>query len=258
MRITGLRFAAGRSLATEMSLQHIYYLSAHAYCCVLNDGAVILDTRSGRYLGIDSQYLPALTANVVDWPAAPTSRDVGSIRSADGTDELLSSLCRRNILSTSASSKRAVALPYPLTSVSAVGSNSLRKAIPIRHQALFIVALLRVLLLRRKDRLEPILHWIQRRQNIVKRRGIPEMEPVTQLLWSFERVRVWFYTASRHCLLDSLVLSVFLSLARQPCFFVIAVSIKPFLAHSWVQVDQAVLNDTVEHVQLFHPLLVVG
>jgi hypothetical protein len=161
-------------------------------------------------------------------------------------------------LATSATSTRAVFLPASQTSVSPVGCGTLRRNVPIRHQAIFIVALLRVLVMRRKDRLEPITNWIRRRQNIVKGRAPPDMERITYLLSSFERLRIWFYTANKYCLLDSLVLSVFLSLAREPCSFVIAVSTKPFLAHSWVQVDRAVLNDTVEHVQTFHPLMVIG
>jgi hypothetical protein len=236
----------------------MYYLSAHTYCHVFNDGAVILDLRSGTYLGIDSQYLPSLIANVVNWPGPPALRDVVTTQSAEGTDQLLSDLCRRKILATSATSTRAVFLPAPQTSVSAVGCGTLRRNVPIRHQAIFIVALLRVLVMRRKDRLEPITNWIRRRQNIVKGRAPPDMERITYLLSSFERLRIWFYTANKYCLLDSLVLSVFLSLAREPCSFVIAVSTKPFLAHSWVQVDRAVLNDTVEHVQTFHPLMVIG
>jgi transglutaminase superfamily protein len=236
----------------------MYYLSGHTHCCVFNDGAVILDVRSGTYLGIDSEYLPTLVASVVDWPTAATLLVAARPQSVDGKEQLLADLCKRQLLATSASSKHDVHLPCPQTSVSTVGCDALRRNVPIRHQALFIVALLRVLLMRRKDRLGPITNWIRRRQSNVKHRAQADAERIAYLLSSFERLRIWFYTANKHCLLDSLVLSVFLTLARQPCFFVIAVSIKPFLAHSWVQIDHAVLNDTVEHVQLFHPLLVIG
>lgn len=36
---------------------------------------------------------------------------------------------------------------------------------------------------------------------------------------------------------------------------VIGVRAEPFAAHSWVQVDQVVLNDTAEEVRRFTPIL---
>jgi hypothetical protein len=43
-----------------------------------------------------------------------------------------------------------------------------------------------------------------------------------------------------------------------PCTFVIGVATKPFLAHSWVQLGEYVLNDTTERVQDFMPILSIG
>jgi hypothetical protein len=235
----------------------MYYLSQHAHCCIFNDGAVVLDLKTGKYLGIDSRYLPALMAHVVDWPMKSSLRHGDKLQNVDESDKLISTLCSRNILTTKASFKPAVQLPAPRISVSATGCGTLHEGIPTWHKILFVIAILRVVFMRHKRHLEPIIAWLQLRQVKMTRRHAPDMEHITRLLWSFERMRVWFYTARQHCLFDSLVLSVFLSLARQPCYFVIAVSTKPFLAHSWVQVDDAVLNDTVEHVQLFCPLLIV-
>lgn len=236
----------------------MYYLSQCAHCCTFNDGAVILDMRSGKYLGIDSRHLPALMANVADWPTTTSLGPGDQNCNDDESNQLLSTLCRRNILTTTPSFKPSVQLPEPRLSLSATGGGTTRKRVPTSHKLLFVIALLRVLSMRHKHRLEPVVDWIRVHQGKITRRHTSDMEHITRLLWSFERTRVWFYTARQYCLLDSLVLSVFLSLARQPCSLVIAVATKPFLAHAWVQSDEAVLNDTVEHVQLFRPLLVVG
>lgn len=233
-----------------------FYLSPHVYCGTFGDGAILLDARTGDYLGIDSQYLPALSANIADWPTAPPAVD--SDRGVEKCDELLADLRKRGMLTTTPSSRPTMHLSDPLTSLSAIGRTRSSNNIPMRHRITFILALVHVLVMRRKDRLEPIINWLRRRQASLDRRTPTNMEDMSLLLSSFEFMRVWFYTANRKCLFDSLVLSVFLSLARQSCTFVIAVATKPFLAHSWVQVEQAVLNDTVEHVQLFRPLIVVG
>ena len=238
----------------------MYYLNQHAHCCTFNDGAVILDMRTGKYLGIDSRHLPALMANVVDWPATSTLPPEAHLQNEDESAQLISALCRRDILTSRPSFKLAVQLPAPSLSVSATGTDCGRiyKGVPTRHMLLFVIALLRVLSMRHKHSLEPIVDWIRVHQGTISRRQTPDVEQITRLLRSFERMRVWFYTARQYCLFDSLVLSVFLSLGRQPCSLVIAVTTKPFLAHAWVQADEAVLNDTVEHVQLFRPLLVAG
>jgi len=59
------------------------------------------------------------------------------------------------------------------------------------------------------------------------------------------------------CLPDSLALLDFL--ARRGVFadLVLGVKLNPFGAHSWVQTDQVILNDTVDHVNAHTPILVV-
>lgn len=77
------------------------------------------------------------------------------------------------------------------------------------------------------------------------------------MLNSFLRLRLFFYTAHRRCLFDSLVLTAFLTKTGVPCTFVIGVSTKPFLAHAWVQIGETVLNDTAEHIQMYTPIFSV-
>ena len=80
------------------------------------------------------------------------------------------------------------------------------------------------------------------------------MERLASFLW----LRIWCYTARQRCLFDSLVLTVYLTKAKIPCTFVIGVASKPFLAHSWVQIGDSVLNDTAEHTQNFKTILSIG
>lgn len=66
----------------------------------------------------------------------------------------------------------------------------------------------------------------------------------------------WF---SRHdtCLVRSLALARDLKAAAAPATFVIGVKSPPFAAHSWVQLGDHVLNDTVDRVAPFTPILVL-
>jgi len=131
------------------------------------------------------------------------------------------------------------------------------RSVPVHHVFAFLQALLRVPLRGRRDKLMPLLGWLDRRQHLIESNSA-NLHTLHSLISSFRQLRIWFYTAHDQCLFDSLVLSVFLTLLKVHCTFVIAVASKPFLAHAWVQVGDMVLNDTAEHVQEFHPLLGVG
>lgn len=72
------------------------------------------------------------------------------------------------------------------------------------------------------------------------------------------------YLASRrliplepNCLRDSLALASYLKRRRAPFKLVIGVKLSPFAAHCWLQVGDLVLNDSLDSVADFHPILVV-
>jgi hypothetical protein len=69
-------------------------------------------------------------------------------------------------------------------------------------------------------------------------------------------LRTRFYTAKRECLFDSLTLANFLARYRTYPVLVIGVSEVPFRAHGYLQEDDVVLNDDVDHVKEFQPVAV--
>lgn len=83
-----------------------------------------------------------------------------------------------------------------------------------------------------------------------------KMPIAEEIAASFERTNLLLRPADR-CLARSIA---FLSLCmRRGCFpnLVIGVRVNPFVAHCWVQHEGRVLNDMVERVRLFTPILVV-
>ena len=80
-------------------------------------------------------------------------------------------------------------------------------------------------------------------------------ERILYLVTLYAKLRVWFYTAKDRCLLDL----VFLAVLRKydiPATINIGVAPMPFKAHAWVQIDDVVLDDSVEHVREYTPILV--
>jgi hypothetical protein len=71
---------------------------------------------------------------------------------------------------------------------------------------------------------------------------------------AWQSKRLW--SAENKCLPRSLALANALRSAGGAARLVIGVRLNPFAAHAWVQDGTIVLNDTVDHVLLFTPILV--
>lgn len=73
----------------------------------------------------------------------------------------------------------------------------------------------------------------------------------------FLRARA-FVPIGRVCLQDSLALYDWLTAHRTRPSLVVGVQLHPFAAHCWVQLGRTVLNDAVDKVTKYTPVLVVG
>jgi Transglutaminase-like superfamily len=80
---------------------------------------------------------------------------------------------------------------------------------------------------------------------------------VRQLVDIFGRLRVFLFSHNEECLHDSLALLEFLARYRIFPGWVFGVRARPFVAHCWVQYEDIVFNDTVEHVAGYTPIMVV-
>jgi hypothetical protein len=80
-------------------------------------------------------------------------------------------------------------------------------------------------------------------------RSLPE------LISAFALLRPFFFALRGRCLLSSVVLSEFLARygMRSECVF--GVKARPFAAHCWLECGNRVLNDSVERVRAFTPIL---
>lgn len=72
----------------------------------------------------------------------------------------------------------------------------------------------------------------------------------------FSRSALLFSPADR-CLPRSIAFFKLCQRRKIPTALVLGVRINPFTAHCWVQSDTHVLNDSVENIRLFTPILAV-
>jgi hypothetical protein len=243
---------------TEPAAAPACFLSAHAYVCEFDDGAIVLDLRGDTYLGVNVQHLSNLRARIGNWPDSGRSDREAEHHGVSGSENLIADLLARGILTVSPASRQLSPATSPTMAFTVVRSAQARRRIPLTHVAQFSVAYLEVVWRLRRNGLEALIDWLRRRQSSIHREHLITHQDTMGRLASFLWLRTWCYTARQRCLFDSLVLSVYLTRGMVPCTFVIGVATKPFLAHSWVQIGESVLNDTAEHVQDFKPILSIG
>jgi hypothetical protein len=88
-------------------------------------------------------------------------------------------------------------------------------------------------------------------------RNVPlDIERARSLTAVFDSLRL-FYPRSYQCLFDSLALIHFLARFDIYPDWVFGVTAEPFEAHCWVQSGNIVLNDTLERVSAFTPIMCV-
>jgi len=106
-------------------------------------------------------------------------------------------------------------------------------------------------------RLERVVHRVAQR-NAAHGGAVPaDIERLRQLIAVFADLRPYLFGWRDACLFESFVLSEFL--ARHGIFpsWVFGVQARPFGAHCWLQLDDIVLNDTVERVSAYMPIMAV-
>jgi Transglutaminase-like superfamily len=234
-----------------------YFFSADAYCCELGDGAIILDLRNDTYVGIDRQHVSYLKTRIGNWPDSTRTDRVAARPEILASASLISDLLSRGILTTTPTPKQPTPGAKATKALSGWNSGPTHRRIPPTHIVQFVFSVLMVTMRLRKNGLASLLRWIRVQQSSIDEKPVKQ-ENSTACVASFIWLRVWWYTAYRRCLFDSLVLSVYLTRQSIPCTFAIGVATKPFLAHAWVQIGDCVLNDTAEHVQEFEPILSIG
>jgi transglutaminase superfamily protein len=234
-----------------------YLLAPHVYWCAIEDGVVFLDLKKHKYVGINRNHSDLLYKILEG--SHSISGTVPAI--SDGARELTLS----KILATEGLITRDAMSGKPLIplSIETVGSaDPLRQPMGGEHFRIIHVLGLMLSFITIKCQLRTVsFHQIVRKAQS----GRPERTSTNavlsgkemQLTRLFWRLRSIFYTSHNNCILDSLVLRNFLRRSGISSTWVIGVESRPFAAHSWIQLRGIVLNDSLEHVRRYTPILVV-
>lgn len=235
-----------------------YLLHPDVYACEIDAGAIFLDLRRLKYFAVQSPHLPCLRRNVGDWPQSITELPSDSGTEPDSS-EVLRDFLEQGVLTVAqqaSSSGRTGLIPAKRTIMSVrrcdtQGVLSFGGFLSVARAALYVYTQL----CRRKLNHLVKSHIAAKLSAAARSARPPEIDRVRELTATFQCTRPWLYSSAGACLYDSLTLVEFLRYNGVFATLAIGVLTNPFEAHAWVQMHDVVLNDTVEHVREYTPIL---
>lgn len=235
-----------------------YGLARHVFVCADEEYVVVLDVKQDRYFTLEAARTAALAPLLPGWPARPAGGSSG-----DGpeltADEAAAPLLRQGwLLELPAASKEAT--PARLTSAQTelLGDAATESSrIGVRAVLNFVFAAVFAKLSLRFGSFERLIRRVAVRKAAHPGGNSFDVARARQLVDIFGRLRVFLFSHREECLHDSLALLEFLARYEVLPRWVFGVRARPFVAHCWVQYEDIVFNDTVEHVTSYTPIMVV-
>jgi hypothetical protein len=204
--------------------------------------------------------MSGLAGIVSGWPAVCAVAEESAALSEHECHDLARELIRQGILSDDhALGKSALPLDIPKPSASLLSEgDDERRRTNARAIMAMLMALTSATLRIRHGSLERMTRWASRTNQDLKAEARPlEISRLRELVHTYTRLRPIFFAARDACLFESLVMLSFLSHYGIHADWVFGVRLRPWLAHCWLQRDGVVLSDTLDHVNMFTPIMVV-
>jgi hypothetical protein len=236
-----------------------FFLQSHAFLSKARRHWVILDVNRDKYLCVDRSQFESLGPWLHGWEEVAAERECGAAAPADEAIALAHELLRLGILSESvdgAKAARPVAYPLPTEALDVEAPVASRIS-SCMHAPAFFLSCARASRKLRDHSFQSVVSSVRaRKQRNRDSSEWPDLERLRFRTSVFGSLRL-FYPRNYQCLFDSLALINFLARANMYPDWIFGVSADPFEAHCWVQTGRVVLNDTIERVSAFTPIMCV-
>jgi len=234
-----------------------YALAGHVFVCLQGEHVVFLDVLKDRYFALEARQTASLGAIVPGWPVAATPR-ASEMPCDETSSSILALLLEQGLLSADErDSKPAtpVCVP-PITSELSADAYPDTTRASLASVASFTTSAIRASLMLRFRGFARVVERVRLRNLRHAADGF-DAQRAHRLVATFAALRPFFFTAKDMCLFEALALSELL--ARHDLFphWVFGVQARPFAAHCWLQHRAILLNDTLDHVQRYTPIMVV-
>jgi len=232
-----------------------YALHDHVFVCADGEHVVFLDIRADRYFSLDGNQARALSGLVRGWHELCAATD--SVSESPPPEEIAHALLEKGLLCPGTERGKAAApVRVPEVTSELVADDLEAPELRAPVIASFLRASLRAAIALRFLPLHRVVHRVRKR-NTAHAQGSSDPQYVHELIVQFVTLQPLLFAAKNRCLFESLALSEFLAAHRCYPRWVFGVQTRPFAAHCWLQCESAVLNDTVDHVTSYTPIMAV-
>lgn len=243
-----------------------YWLAPHVVACETPAGAIFLDLKRNRYLGVGLPSLPQLAACLPAWPPriaasaghatqfAPEIPD----ETPDETRDPIASVLAAGLLLDHEPTTASFGCGTTQVSVrlsSLADPFGLQAPLRFSHVCRFLRAYAWANDAVHHRTLYSVACEIRQRQQSLA--SDPAEARVAMLVQRFRRLRPFAFTARDQCLFHALALLHFLNAHGVGATWMIGVRTQPWAAHSWVQWGSSLLDSTPEQVCDYTPILSV-
>jgi hypothetical protein len=241
-----------------------FFLQSHAFVTKARRHWVILDVNRDKYLCVDRGQFESLGPWIHGWEELAgeperSAAPAGDEAIADEAIALARELLRLGILSQSVNNAkvaRPIAYPLPTEALDVEAFAPSRRSSCIHAPAFFLSAARASRQLREHSFQSVVSAVGARKHRNQSPRNPLDSGRIRSLTAVFASLRL-FYPRAYLCLFDSLALLNFLARADLYPDWVFGVRAEPFEAHCWLQSGKVVLNDTLERVSAFTPIMCV-
>lgn len=243
----------GRAMDATM-----YFLSKDCYVCNTQGYWIVLNLSRDKYMCVTHANLASIGSRIYGWQYRNDSIE-NHQNLDDGRDRLMESLVAKGVLTCNSDEGKAFVESKNTVSETAItlpASIGPAKA-RFLNVAQFFLACAKMDWCLRKGELALALARIKRRRLRAGSSTSPlEDSKATRLIAIFKDLRP-LYPRPYLCLFDSLALLEFLAGYHSYPRIVFGVVADPFQAHCWLQEEDTLLNDDLERVGRYRPILSV-
>lgn len=236
-----------------------YQLHKDVFLCLCDNRLVFLDLRNNQYLCLNRRNTQTANTIFTDFRKHTARQPSGaSGTDTDNTQVVLQALSDRGLLAESdTNGKKAVAVTIQAPHNSFL--SNVRYPPPTAHLSYWVAffhASIKASWKLRWYSMQRVVQSVESRKQHFAESQIVNKNSLYKMTAVFHSLRP-YYARKYLCLYDSLALIEFLAHYRLFPQWVYGIKAEPFGAHCWVQDDDCVLNDSVEHASRFTPIMAV-
>jgi hypothetical protein len=236
-----------------------YHLADDVFLCLSGNRIVFLDLRRNQYLCLNRRN----TQTAIDLFTGSTEPDATPLREERATDSedtrlVAQALADRGLLAQDDRSGKegvSVRIQTPENVLLLEGCRP-KPTVRLHHWTVCFRSLLKASGKLRWYSMQRTVRSVENQKRRCVKLQITDDDELRELVAIFHHLRP-FYVREYLCLFDSLALLEFLAHYHHFPLWVFGVKAEPFGAHCWVQENDCVLNDTVEFVREFTPIMVI-